>query len=317
MTLDRATFNIAKTSSFTSRHLSLYPSTMPSETDLKRLGAWSAILSPDAGIDRHTCTRVVPLSVINAGVSRTGTLSMTEAFRILGYAEPYHFTSIFANCRDADMWADALNAKYFGKGKPFGRKEFDQLLGHTSAVSDTPCFVMWKELTDAYPDAKVVLTQRDEEKWLVSCRALIEGTLNPVTRYGFRYLDPFWMGRILRVGLDWTEGWFGVQGNMTVETCMANARQKYREHYRDVKACVPKERLLEYELGSGWVPLCQFLGKPVPSVPFPHVNEAKMLDAAFGAFAGRALKNSLFNITVVVGVGSILAAMIWKYTGSG
>jgi hypothetical protein len=35
---------------------------------------------------------------------------------------------------------------------------------------------------------------------------------------------------------------------------------------------VPKERLLEWEIGDGWGPLCEFLGKPVPEVPFPHAN---------------------------------------------
>lgn len=286
---------------------------MASEADKVRLGAWSAILEPDAGIDRHNWRRVVPIEVLNLGVSRTGTLSMTEAFRILGYANPYHFTSIFANCRDADMWAEALSAKYHGKGKAFGRKEFDQLLGHTSAVSDTPCFVLWRELVEAYPEAKVVLTRRDEEKWLKSCRGLLEGTLNPVSRYGLRYLDPFSIGRILKVGLMWTEGWYGMQGNMSVETGMANARQKYREHYAAIKAYVPKDRLLEYELGTGWEPLCQFLGKPVPSEPFPHANEAKTLEAAFGAFIGRALKNALFNVAMVVGAGAVVGITIWNY----
>ena len=289
---------------------------MVSDAEKKRLGAWSTILEPDAGIDRHQCKRLVPMEVINAGVSRTGTLSMTEAFRILGYAHPYHFTSIFGNCRDADMWVDALEAKYHGKGKPFGRKEFDKLLGHTSAVSDTPCFVMWKELTDAYPEAKVVLTRRDEQKWLKSCRSLNEGTLNPVSRYVLRYTDPLWMGRILRLGLLWTEGWFGVEGNMSLETTMANALQKYRDHYVDIKATVPKDRLLEYELGSGWKPLCEFLGKPVPNVPFPHLNEVNALEAAFSAFVGRALKNSLLNIAIVVGMIATLGTVIWKFMGN-
>ena len=286
---------------------------MASEADKKRLGAWSVILEPDAGIDRHQCTRVVPMEVLNLGVSRTGTLSMTEAFRTLGYAQPYHFTSVFANCQDADMWANALKAKYYGKGKPFGRKEFDQLLGHTSAVSDAPCMVMWEELIDAYPEAKVVLTQRDEEKWLRSCQGLLEGTLNPVSRYGLRYLDPFWMGRILTVGLLWTEGWFDVHGNMSMETTMANARQRYRAHYAAIKSTVPRDRLLEYKLGTGWEPLCKFLEKPVPDVPFPHVNEANVLDAAFGAFISRALKNALFNVTIIIGAGAIVAAVAWKY----
>jgi len=45
-----------------------------------------------------------------------------------------------------------------------------------------------------------------------------------------------------------------------------------------IKAIVPKERLLVYKLGSGWQPLCEFLGKDdVPKVGFPRVNETEEL----------------------------------------
>ena len=36
---------------------------------------------------------------------------------------------------------------------------------------------------------------------------------------------------------------------------------------------VPKEKLLVMDMKKGWGPLCEFLGKPVPSKPFPHLNK--------------------------------------------
>jgi hypothetical protein len=39
-----------------------------------------------------------------------------------------------------------------------------------------------------------------------------------------------------------------------------------------IRGLVPKERLLEWYVGDGWQPLCEFLDKPVPEVEFPHVN---------------------------------------------
>lgn len=36
---------------------------------------------------------------------------------------------------------------------------------------------------------------------------------------------------------------------------------------------VPPERRLEYTIGNGWGPLCAFLGKNMPEVPFPRVND--------------------------------------------
>ena len=35
----------------------------------------------------------------------------------------------------------------------------------------------------------------------------------------------------------------------------------------------PKDKFLMFDLKSGWGPLCNFLGKPVPSTPFPHKNK--------------------------------------------
>ena len=39
-----------------------------------------------------------------------------------------------------------------------------------------------------------------------------------------------------------------------------------------IRGLVPKERLLEWAVEDGWEPLCEFLDKPVPNEPFPHVN---------------------------------------------
>ena len=58
-----------------------------------------------------------------------------------------------------------------------------------------------------------------------------------------------------------------------------NADDVYRDHYARVRRLVPADRLLNYELGSGWGPLCEFLGKeePADGVEFPWVNEAPAL----------------------------------------
>ncbi len=41
----------------------------------------------------------------------------------------------------------------------------------------------------------------------------------------------------------------------------------------EVKRYVPKERLLVFEVKEGWKPLCDFLGVPVPDIPFPRSND--------------------------------------------
>lgn len=56
-----------------------------------------------------------------------------------------------------------------------------------------------------------------------------------------------------------------------------NGKKYYREHNELVRRVVPKEKLLEYNVKEGWGPLCRFLGKEVPDVPFPHVNERRVI----------------------------------------
>lgn len=88
------------------------------------------------------------------------------ALKTLGYNEVYHgYVCAFSNPKDCELWFKALMAKYCGIGKPFGRAEFDQLLGHCQVVSDFPAIAFAPELIAAYPEAKVILTQRDFDSW--------------------------------------------------------------------------------------------------------------------------------------------------------
>lgn len=82
-------------------------------------------------IDRRTCGRVVPLKILVLGQSRTGTQSIRAALFDLGYADVYHMTSaLMQNPRDTEMWIEAFEAKFEGKGKSFVKDDWDQLLGH-------------------------------------------------------------------------------------------------------------------------------------------------------------------------------------------
>ena len=68
--------------------------------------------------------------------------------------------------------------------------------------------------------------------------------------------------------------WFRVE---MVDEMRAVYKKRYQEHYETARALVPPGQLLEFILGDGWGPLCEFLQRPVPSVPFPKVNEGKDL----------------------------------------
>ena len=46
----------------------------------------------------------------------------------------------------------------------------------------------------------------------------------------------------------------------------------FEDHTDAVKATIPPDQLLVYEVKQGWQPLCEFLGQPVPEEPFPRTN---------------------------------------------
>ena len=46
----------------------------------------------------------------------------------------------------------------------------------------------------------------------------------------------------------------------------------FNAHNEDVRRSVPREKLLVYEFGEGWRPLCDFLGVPAPATPYAKLN---------------------------------------------
>ena len=90
----------------------------------------------------------------------------------------------------------------------------------------------------------------------------------------------------------------------------------FNAHYEAIRKLVPKERLLEYQVNEGWAPLCTFLDKPVPEIPFPSANSrADLLERieAYRRAASRSLQNkaALLTAFMAIGVGAWLYFPSW------
>ena len=59
--------------------------------------------------------------------------------------------------------------------------------------------------------------------------------------------------------------------------------QSYDEWVAHVKATVKPENLLIFSSKDGWEPLCKFLGKEIPNVPFPRSNNKNAFHETFSA----------------------------------
>lgn len=82
-------------------------------------------------------------------------------------------------------------------------------------------------------------------------------------------------------------------------------------HTDMVRKVVPADRLLVVNLGDGWEPLCNFLGKPIPQEPYPQANEREAAAREGKKIFAKCLVvwTGLFS---VAGVGIYAGVRIWK-----
>jgi hypothetical protein len=193
----------------------------------------------------------MPLSVIGAGFGRTGTMSLKLALEQLGMGPCYHMREVFKNPAAPGYWEAAAD------GKPVDWEEV--FAGYRSTV-DWPSATFYKELADAYPDAKVILTVRDPEAWFMSTQATI---------FASRIFED--------ATSDWGRMVLKVVGDLFDREMSNKAKliDVYNRHNETVQRVIPAQRLLVYDLSEGWNPLCRFLGVPVPDEPMPNTNSTE------------------------------------------
>ncbi|KAH7336626.1 hypothetical protein BKA65DRAFT_402987 [Rhexocercosporidium sp. MPI-PUGE-AT-0058] len=247
--------------------------------------------------------RTTPMEVLVLGLCRTGTMSMRIALEKLGYKNVYHFSSVFEHQSHPDLWIAALKAKYEQKGGlcPGGvtRDYWDNIIGEYNAMTDIPCACFAPELIASYPSAKLILTTRSAASWHSSMMHTIHALQ---TSYLNRFLILFSDHHVKRISslmdLIIKHYFLGSIPRFGIEV--------YEEHNEKVRAVATAEgrELLEFKLGDGWEELCAFLGKTVPDLEFPHVNERNSWRRSFalGCSGRNVLLIGLPVLVVAVGV---------------
>lgn len=218
------------------------------------------------------------MRLIGAGLPRTGTLSQKLALEMLGLAPCYHMVTVMADLQQATLWERAAE----------GDVVWDELLGDFESTVDWPGGLFYKELMEAYPDAKVLLSTRDPEAWERSMRDTVwavrhGGSLMRLVSDAQVLVNPLWAGFISMIDrIVWDETFKNRDSpEQMIET--------FLRHNEEVKATVPPERLLVWEVSEGWEPLCELLELPVPDMPFPHINDS-------AEFVNRVIDGSLLAL---------------------
>jgi hypothetical protein len=170
------------------------------------------------------------------------------------------------------------------------------------------------QLIEAYPEAKIILVERDIDEWYDSMEEAIFSTT-----WGLRadlvinVLGPLYG---LNGGKTIRKIMLGFYGVRNVNDMRRVAKDRYKQHYAEIRAAVPKERLLEFHLEDNWEPLCEFLDKEIPDVPFPvknkrgeHVKRVRQKQNMF--FKHVAIRFAKKAMPYAAGLG-VMGLVVWK-----
>ncbi|XP_077975762.1 uncharacterized protein LOC120332969 [Styela clava] len=215
------------------------------------------------------------MKILICGFSKTGTKTLDEALRQLGYRVSDYYHSCFVLGKD---WEKILE----GNGNALAN-DLKRMYQHYDATSDLPMALYWREFLDAFPDLKLIFMDRNEEKWLESWKnqikcdnengvSFILKVFSPTAR---RYITFF--EKVLRYHVDPSKKstWLDFLSPNKQYWMVDDERilETFRNHNQDILQNAPKDRLLIFNLKDGWHPLCKFLGHDEPAVPFPHRNK--------------------------------------------
>jgi len=172
------------------------------------------------------------LKIIGSGFGRTGTMSTKMALEELGFGPCHHMVEVMGNPAQPPHWA-AL-----ARGEDVDWEDvFD---GYTSQV-DFPGASVWHELSIAFPEAKIIHTERPEDDWWASYSATIGKffqhrkslDLPPPVSEIFDTMDTLLLERVF--------------GGLDRDASLA----AYRRNNEKVRATIPADRLLIFNPVDG------------------------------------------------------------------
>jgi hypothetical protein len=208
--------------------------------------------------------------IIAAGLSRCATSSLQYGLENdLGFGPCMHMAYVAPHVEMLKLCHDALLETDKAKRQKILHKIFD---GY-QATADFPGMAFVDDLMEMYPDAKVILNQRESaQKWHKS----ITGTLKFFSEKRYLLICYLWSTDYCHwkvhqaAKVCWNRRFNigdGPDGIFVVET--------YDRHNNWVRETAKKngKTILEWQPAQGWEPICKFLDKPVPQKPFPRLND--------------------------------------------
>jgi hypothetical protein len=207
------------------------------------------------------------MRVIGAGLPRTATTTQMVALEQLGLGPCYHMRDLMADLESGlAPWERAAE----------GAPDWDAIFAGCNSTVDWPAARYYRELMEHYPEAKVLLSVRDGEAWVRSMRATVWGIFHGDTvlhhlSEARAAIDPLWQRFVaLMTQMTWHEQTGVLAGDTWTDEGLIAVMNRWND---EVVSSVPADRLLVWDPGEGWEPLCGFLEAEVPAEPLPHLND--------------------------------------------
>lgn len=196
------------------------------------------------------------LELIGAGLGRTGTLSLKTALEGIGYGPCYHMIEILVAPERGRHWLERTKD---------GSHNWETIFAGYRATVDWPAAAFWRELAERNPDAKVILSVRDADRWYDSLMNTIYSVIDLELPEDVPEVLRDFSTMVRALIFDQTfDGRFEDR---------AHAKRVFERHNQAVIDAIPASRLLVYQSGDGWEPICKFLEVPEPDDEFPHLND--------------------------------------------
>ena len=160
-------------------------------------------------------------------------------------------------------WTQIMNGEY---------TDWETIFKGYQSALDWPVAAYYRDLMNVYPQAKVILTVRDPDRWR---RSIMTTFYQAQRTFVVRITQALPTLHQFLIAMDNTL-WQEIFQNRLEDK--HHAIQIFKKHIEEVKRVVPADRLLIFDARQGWEPLCSFLNVPVPvGQPYPHKHKGNLV----------------------------------------
>lgn len=188
-----------------------------------------------SGFFRRIFNRKRP-KVFVIGFHKTGTSSLGKALQILGY-------------RVCGSVVEAADLEKYPNPQQYLWEQAQKVIPNFDGFQDTPWFLIYESLYEQFPEARFILTLREEDAWMASVQKHFGNS-----SYAYHHYI------------------YGSEDSWEQESTYRSVYREHNQRAQEFFKGKPHFTVMDMETDFNWEFLCGFLGQSQPSRAFPHAN---------------------------------------------